>query len=80
MNFPFGTNGKLIILGAPIRKHIRVILFLFKDEDKKTGRAWWRPVDCGLKSHRSHTFSCFHECVYMCVCVDQFGYHNEDEK
>ena len=24
MNFPFGTNGKLIILGVPILKHIRV--------------------------------------------------------
>ena len=25
MNFPFGTNGKFIILGVPIFKHIRVI-------------------------------------------------------
>ena len=24
MNFPFGTNGKFIILGVPILKHIRV--------------------------------------------------------
>ena len=24
MNFPFGTNGKLMILGAPILKHFRV--------------------------------------------------------
>ena len=25
MNFPFGTNGKFIILGVPILKHIRVL-------------------------------------------------------
>ena len=25
MNFPFGTNGKFIILGVPILKHIRVV-------------------------------------------------------
>ena len=24
MNFPFGTNGKLMALGVPILKHIRV--------------------------------------------------------
>ena len=24
MNFPFGTNGKLLFLGVPILKHIRV--------------------------------------------------------
>ena len=24
INFPFGTNGKLIILGVPILKHITV--------------------------------------------------------
>ena len=27
MNFPFGTNGKFIILGVPILKHIRVNCF-----------------------------------------------------
>ena len=26
MNFPFGTNGKFIILGVPILKHIRVVM------------------------------------------------------
>ena len=29
MNFPFGTNGKFIILGVPILKHIRVISLIF---------------------------------------------------
>ena len=28
MNFPFGTNGKFIILGVPILKHIRVGPFI----------------------------------------------------
>ena len=28
INFPFGTNGKLIILGVPIFKHIRVYNFV----------------------------------------------------
>ena len=28
MNFPFGTNGKFIILGVPILKHIRVGMFI----------------------------------------------------
>ena len=28
INFPFGTNGKLIILGVPIIKHITVVLLL----------------------------------------------------
>ena len=27
-NFPFGINGKLIILGVPILKHITVYVFL----------------------------------------------------
>ena len=27
INFPFGTNGKFIILGVPILKHITVFLF-----------------------------------------------------
>ena len=26
INFPFGTNGKLIILGVPILKHLRVFV------------------------------------------------------
>ena len=26
INFPFGTNGKSIILGVPILKHITVII------------------------------------------------------
>ena len=26
INFPFGTNGKLIILGVPILKHITVVI------------------------------------------------------
>ena len=28
INFPFGTNGKLIILGVPILKHIMIIMNL----------------------------------------------------
>ena len=28
INFPFGTNGKLIILGVPILKHITVFSHL----------------------------------------------------
>ena len=28
INFPFGTNGKLIVLDVPILKHFRVLLFL----------------------------------------------------
>ena len=27
INFPFGTNGKFIILGVPILKHITVIAY-----------------------------------------------------
>ena len=30
MNFPFGTNGKFIILGVPILKHIRVLHYFWK--------------------------------------------------
>ena len=29
INFPFGTNGKSIIIGVPILKHITVILRYF---------------------------------------------------
>ena len=29
MNFPFETNGKFIILGVPILKHIRVFCTVF---------------------------------------------------
>ena len=37
INFPFGTNGKLMVLGVPIHKHFRVCL------EKRQGvflRAW----------------------------------------
>ena len=27
INFPFGTNGKLMVLGVPILKHFRDVLF-----------------------------------------------------
>ena len=27
INFPFGTNGKLMVLGVPILKHFRVVKF-----------------------------------------------------
>ena len=27
VNFPFGTNGKLMVLGVPILKHFRVSCF-----------------------------------------------------
>ena len=30
INFPFGTNGKLMVLGVPIFKHFRVYLEWFK--------------------------------------------------
>ena len=30
INFPFGTNGKLIILGVPILKHITVVQILIR--------------------------------------------------
>ena len=26
-HFPFGTNGKVVVLGVPILKHFRVFLF-----------------------------------------------------
>ena len=29
INFPFGTNGKLMVLGAPIFKHFRVLAYLY---------------------------------------------------
>ena len=28
-HFPFGTNGKVVVLGVPILKHFRVYQFLF---------------------------------------------------
>ena len=28
VNFPFGTNGKLMVLGVPILKHFRVYVIL----------------------------------------------------
>ena len=31
INFPFGTNEKLIILGVPILKHITVLFFSFAE-------------------------------------------------
>ena len=29
INFPFGTNGKLMVLGVPILKHFRVFSIAF---------------------------------------------------
>ena len=45
MNFPFGTNGKFIILGVPILKHIGVVEFHNTDLD-----TWGQPRDgkCSL--------------------------------
>ena len=42
INFPFGTNGKSIILGVPILKHITVTLFLEKIRDIYLNRAFIR--------------------------------------
>ena len=28
-HFPFGTNGKVVVLGVPILKHFRVAMFYF---------------------------------------------------
>ena len=39
INFPFGTNGKLIILGVPILKHITVMIGIHSTALLKT-----RPV------------------------------------
>ena len=33
-NFPFGTNGKFIILGVPILKHIRVCSIVYGSTTK----------------------------------------------
>ena len=35
--FPFGTNGKIVVLGVPIRKHFRVI-FSDKFQSDKGGK------------------------------------------
>ena len=43
-NFPFGTNGKLMVLGVPIHKHFRVLYFqlyldamdVLSEEDRQT--------------------------------------------
>ena len=29
-HFPFGTNGKVVVLGVPVLKHFRVVLSIFK--------------------------------------------------
>ena len=50
INFPFGTNGKSIILGVPILKHITVckgeqlqqLLFVFQNSPSK--------MQCTLKT------------------------------
>ena len=43
LNFPFGTNGKLMVLGVPILKHIKVFylccsIFLLSGRCGKTDR------------------------------------------
>ena len=32
-NFPFGTNGKLVVLGVPVLKHFRVYVFVQVEEN-----------------------------------------------
>ena len=32
INFPFGTNGKLMVLGVPIFKHFRVDISIVSDK------------------------------------------------
>ena len=49
INFPFGTNGKLIILGVPILKHITVVLLL-NSLDKKKQQQENIIVNCALKT------------------------------
>ena len=43
INFPFGTNGKSIILGVPILEHIKVYIFtvltIFSSPGRSPGRA-----------------------------------------
>ena len=31
INFPFGTNGKLMVLGVPVFKHLGLKTYLFEE-------------------------------------------------
>ena len=35
-HFPFGTNGKVVVLGVPILKHFRVYFYFYREIMKKS--------------------------------------------
>ena len=44
-HFPFGTNGKVVVLGVPILKHVRVLL-IFKDQHSSLLRYYVQQMTC----------------------------------
>ena len=55
INFPFGTNGKLMVLGVPIFKHFRVTSVDLAHYGVSRAKDWVS-VDCGTNSFR-HPFA-----------------------
>ena len=57
INFPFGTNGKLMVLGVPILKHFRGILTSTKFFSlyEKLKIFFWYAVN--IKKGKSQSFS-----------------------
>ena len=52
INFPFGTNGKLIVLGVPILKHITVYKFVLLPSPLMTRYKLMR-IHCRLTGKRN---------------------------
>ena len=83
INFPFRTNGKLIVLGVPILKHFRVLqgLQLFQFNFcilKNVGSAFKRNSSpCNLLTE-VHVFSVIVVSFYLgSICIGNQMFHKE---
>ena len=83
--FPFGTNGKVLVLGVPILKHIRVCPFSFlptfflKDNSitiKDRKLIFGVKVDKGKLNRRIENWlSTVYPSLYLFLCLSLYFFH-----
>ena len=59
INFPFGTNGKLIMLGVPVLRYISVCVFL-----------WWNNIEARYLAHNlAYLILCLYVILHIHVLI-----------
>ena len=80
ITFPFGTNGKLTILGVPIFKHITVIVKLILSVQTQMRLFLKEHSDQGLNSLHQHDafIALKNKCIYY--SEEQMHFRTQDKK